>query len=409
MAARHGILFVTTLASGGWGGSEELWSRTALALSSEGLPVTASVLDQSPCHPRVVDLMARGIDVRPYHWTYPLSRQPFRRFASRRTGGLVYAIDRVISAKHPSLVVVSDGGILPPVHSLELLAARKVPFVTISHANSVEWWPPDDVAARYRAVLRNAAACFFVSHANLRLTEEQIGCPIQRAEIVRNPVNVTVTTLPPWPTVPEKDGLRLACVGRLHPPSKGQDILLQVLARPEWKTRPWRLNLYGEGPMRQTLGRLADKLDLSARVTFAGFVPADEIWTTNHALVMPSRYEGLPLAMVEAMLCGRPVIATDVAGHKEVVTDGVTGFLADAPTVQCLSMALERFWQRRHEAAEMGAAGRRLIRQLMPSDPISEFSNKLKALAGSTQMPGDDVARQAYTNVLPTEPQLPDR
>jgi glycosyltransferase involved in cell wall biosynthesis len=190
---------------------------------------------------------------------------------------------------------------------------------------------------------------------------------------------------------------------------------LEVLALPEWKTRPWRLNLYGDGPMRQTLGRLAGKLDLSARVTFAGFVPADEIWATDHVLVMPSRYEGLPLAMVEAMLCGRPVIATDVAGHKEVVTDGVTGFLAEAPTVKCLSMALERFWQRRHEAAEMGAAGGRLIRQLMPSDPILDFSSKLKAAAGLTQIPSDGAGRHECPNrvqsqqVLPTEPQLPDR
>ena len=64
-------------------------------------------------------------------------------------------------------------------------------------------------------------------------------------------------------------------------------------------------------------------------------------------LVMPSRFEGLPLAIVEAMLCARPVVATDVAGHAEVVEDGVTGFLADAPTVGAIAAALERCWVRR--------------------------------------------------------------
>lgn len=204
----------------------------------------------------------------------------------------------------------------------------------------------------------------------------------------------------PWPPRSDNDELRLACVGRLHPPSKGQDILLEVLARPEWRSRPWRLNLYGDGPMRQTLGRLADKLDLSARVVFAGFVALDEIWATNHTLVMPSRFEGLPLAMVEAMLCGRPVIATDVAGHSEVVADGVTGFLADAPTVESFSMALERFWQRRHEAAEIGAAGVRQIRQFMPPDPIAEFSTKLKSVARLTQTPNHDAGRQEYPHCV---------
>lgn len=58
---------------------------------------------------------------------------------------------------------------------------------------------------------------------------------------------------------------------------------------------------------------------------------------------MPSRFEGLPLAMVEAMLCARPVVATDVAGHAEIIEDGVTGFLADAPTAGSMAAALERF------------------------------------------------------------------
>jgi len=97
---------------------------------------------------------------------------------------------------------------------------------------------------------------------------------------------------------------------------------------------------------------------------------------------MPSRFEGLPLAMVEAMLCARPVVATDVAGHAEIIEDGVTGFLAEAPTVGSISAALERFWERRHEAEDIGKAGSRKIRQLLPADPVGVFSSKLRSLAG---------------------------
>jgi glycosyltransferase involved in cell wall biosynthesis len=137
--------------------------------------------------------------------------------------------------------------------------------------------------------------------------------------------------------------------------------------------------------MRQGLERLAQKLGLSDRVVFAGFCAVEEIWASNHVLVMPSRYEGLPLAMVEAMLCARPVVATDVAGHAEIIEDGVTGFLADAPTAGSMGAALERFWARRGEAEEIGKAGARRIRQLVPSDPVRVFSEKLKRLAGLTE------------------------
>ena len=82
------------------------------------------------------------------------------------------------------------------------------------------------------------------------------------------------------------------------------------------------------------------------------------------------------------MLCGRPVIATDVAGNREVVEEGVTGFLADAPTAASFMAALERFWERRGEAEAIGGAAACRIRELVPPDPVRVFSDKLKKLAG---------------------------
>jgi glycosyltransferase involved in cell wall biosynthesis len=140
------------------------------------------------------------------------------------------------------------------------------------------------------------------------------------------------------------------------------------------------LYLYGEGAMREGLERLAQRLGLGDRVVFAGHVNVQEIWASNHVLVMPSRYEGLPLAIVEAMLCGRPVVATNVAGHSEIIEDGVTGFLADAPTVGSVANALERFWVRRCSAKEIGAVASDRIRQIIPSDPALIFSNKIKEI-----------------------------
>ena len=141
--------------------------------------------------------------------------------------------------------------------------------------------------------------------------------------------------------------LRLACVGRLEAGHKGQDILFEILARPTWLARRWHLNLYGDGPNKHGLMRLSDRLGLNDRVTFAGHVSAiEEVWSANHALIMPSRHEGLPLTIVEAMLCGRPVVATNVGGIKELIDDGVTGFLADAPTTDsvqnCVRAVLDK-------------------------------------------------------------------
>jgi glycosyltransferase involved in cell wall biosynthesis len=287
----------------------------------------------------------------------------------------------------PKFVVISVGAGFPPIDLLEFCVSQQLSFALIQQANTEWLWVPDDLGARYRKTLGLAQKCFFVSKANQRLTEKQIGCELTNAEVVWNPVNVDFGAFPTWPSLAPRGELRLACVARLEPPSKGQDLLLEALAGPLWAARAWRLTLYGEGPMRDSLERLALRLGLSNRVIFAGHVSAvEQIWASNHVLVMPSRFEGLPLALIEAMLCGRPVVATDVAGHSEVIEDGVTGFLADAPTAGSMANALERFWARQANAKEMGAAAAKRIRQLVPPDPVRLFSNIIKHLLSRSQL-----------------------
>ncbi|MGH7090873.1 MAG: glycosyltransferase family 4 protein [Stellaceae bacterium] len=314
---------------------------------------------------------------------YSWREHPLRRLKLRNRSATVAAVEDLLAARSPALAVFSAGGAFPFIDLLELCLAKGVPFVTIAQANSEAAWCTDDLAGRYRTAFAAAERCFFVSDANRRLAERQIGAALPNAEVVRNPVNIDFDARPRWPDLHRGAALRFATVGRLHPPSKGQDILFEALAAPAWRDRRWQLHLYGEGAMRDGLERLSRSLGLSDRIVFAGFAPVEEIWSANHALVMPSRFEGLPLAMVEAMLCARPVIATDVAGHAEIVEDGVTGFLADAPTPRALAAALERFWAKRDQAEEIGKAGAARIRRLMPADPVQAFSQKLGALANA--------------------------
>jgi glycosyltransferase involved in cell wall biosynthesis len=377
---KDSFVFVSTMAADPWGGSEELWSRTAAILADEGHPVSASVREWRPLHPRVLALRAAGVDVsvRSLHLT--AAERLWRMATFNRRGGIATQVRKLLVPKMPSLLVISNGTALPPIDLLELCASMRVPFVTIGLANQEGWWPEDDDARRYRAALPAAERCYFICKANLRLVEKQIGMPLPNAEMVWSPCNVPFQAAPAWPAT-DNGEIRFACVGRLHPPSKGQDVLLEALSDPVWAKRNWRLTIFGEGRMKDTLRRLVQDLRLSARVSFVGHAPIEDIWAAHHAMVMPSRYEGLPLALVEAMLCGRPVIATDVAGHSELVDDGVTGFLADAPTAASMARALERFWERRAEAEHMGKVGAERIRQRAPHDPANVFAGKLKTLA----------------------------
>jgi len=392
---QHRICFISSIFGVPWGGSEELWSRTALEFVAQDFSVSASIRRSSPIHPRVIELIERGVDV----WLRPLPHQLWKHawhlLASpkqaceqlsrvladpRNISVTAIEANRLFAARRPTLVVISEGAAFPAIDLLELCMDKGLPFVTIQQANTEWYWVADDLAERYRRAMAAAQRCFFVSESNRRLTEKQIGSELPNAEVVWNPVNVSLDASPAWPQLGPGGEYRFACVARLDPRAKGQDILLEVLAEQPWAARSWRLFLYGDGPMRESLERLVRRLGLSDRVFFAGYSNPEEIWASNHVLVLPSRVEGLPLVIMEAMLCGRPVVATEVAGNSEVIEDEVTGFLASAPTKQSMAAALERFWTRRTEGEAIGEAGKKRIGQLLPTDPIQVFSKKLKEI-----------------------------
>ena len=258
---------------------------------------------------------------------------------------------------------------------MEACAELGIPYVTIAESACVEYWPHDHRLALLRKAFQGALASYFVSRQNLRLTEFELGMSLANARIVRNPVRVSRDGTFEWPPEPP---FVLACVGRLEVGQKGQDILFDVMKLAKWRERPLKVILYGSGPHEQSLRLLKTKLSLD-NVEFGGFVhDPGEIWRRAHGLVLASRYEGFPITLVEAMMCRRMAVVTDIADNRELVEDGVTGFLAAAPTLGCLDNALEQAWQRRAEWWKFGVTAGSRVREVIPSDPVGVFSEEVK-------------------------------
>jgi glycosyltransferase involved in cell wall biosynthesis len=367
-----------------WGGSEELWSAAAAVLASDGhrIAVFKSGVDESePRIARLHELSCRISDLA----RFPLMPRGLfglvRRLSKAAGYGheLVRLLVGLALSRRPDLVVVSQGGNHDGWVFAEVCRRLHLPYALIAQKASELYWPPDAHQQMIAAVYGAARASFFVSEHTLRLTCEQLGASVPRASVVRNPFLVPFEPRDDWPD--DRHGLHLACVGRLHPREKGQDLLLRVLARPRWRERPLSVTFYGEGLQRESLERMARMLALTS-VTFAGFVrDTAAIWTTHHGLILPSRCEGLPLVLVEAMLSGRLPIVTAVGGNSEVVDDGVTGYLAAAATEDALDNAMERAWNERHRWRGIGAAAAVRIRELVPREPERIFAERLVEVA----------------------------
>jgi glycosyltransferase involved in cell wall biosynthesis len=286
---------------------------------------------------------------------------------------------RWVDREKPDLICISNGGFDDNLALAQVCASGRTPYAVIAHANAECMWPDDEPARVLIDVYGRAQRAFFVSNANRELLEMQLGIRLSNAEVVWNPVGMRETKVVPWPSASEP--LQLACVARLHPKSKGQDLVLQVLAREVWRTRPVTVSFYGSGDNLESLQRLSRLLGVEDRVRFCGHTnDIDKVWKTHHALVLTSRYEGLPIALVEAMLAGRPAIVTRVGGNAEIVEHGVTGFVAAAPTVHHVATVMEEAWQQRNRWAAMGKDGAQRLARLLPANPAAAFSEKLLGL-----------------------------
>lgn len=344
-----------------WGGSEELWASTAKLARRKGVKVSACCIRPRVEHPKWRELEDAGIEV----FCTP-SKGFVKNQLTSRAAALSYRLDqrfreqerlaslRAFFATKPDVILINEGGGIPDGSFLEMLGKTmpKIPYMAAFH-NNFDQVPRDSWRADAVRFFRNAEAALFVSEATLRATERNLATRLWNAQIVRNPVNLESTESEPWP---ENEVPHFACVGALDISRKGQDLLLEALNAPAWRNRAWRLSFFGAGENRNYLAELTTYYGLQDRVEFHGEVrDVRSIWRKHHALVVASRVESAPLVIVEAMLCGRPVISTDVGGIREWVREGQNGFLCEAATAKSFGSALERAWRQRGIWRTLGA------------------------------------------------------
>jgi glycosyltransferase involved in cell wall biosynthesis len=112
------------------------------------------------------------------------------------------------------------------------------------------------------------------------------------------------------------------------------------------------------------LQALARELDITDRVAFLGWQTREELIKRYHEanlFLFPSRHEGMPNAVLEAMASGMPVVATRIAGNEELVLDGETGLLVPPEDVDALREALRHILVDANMRERMGSASRRYV------------------------------------------------
>ncbi len=285
-------------------------------------------------------------------------------------GGLLRALGLVIRDRPD--VILAFFGMPSGAIALPLKTLFGVPYVVSLRGGDVPGFRPYDFARYHRLsaplirrVWRGAGAVI----ANSRGLRSMAQRFERRVPIETIPNGVDPRAFAP----PERDwtGVRILFVGRVVY-QKGLDLLLHALGR--LKDSPWSLTVVGDGPQREPLELLAANLGIADRIRFAGWLDGNDLVRAYHDATLfayPSRHEGMPNAVLEAMASGLPVIASRIAGNEELIVPGETGLLVEAENQQELEQALVRLMPEEGLRRQFGEAARRRATERYPWDRVT--------------------------------------
>ncbi len=366
------VFIFSTLEIAPWGGSEQMWSDAALKLSEMGNKVMTNTMEWPKLQDKLQQIKSNGgmLSFRPNpHVKGSITDKAINKVKN-------YNWKKAVSSFDPDVILISEGGAFDNAimqHGNWLLSLNKPVYIMSQFLLEYEY-----IHTQRRNFFidyfQKAKKIFFVSNRNKTVAERTIARHIDNAAVIKNPIKIKKTT----EKYPDTDIYNIGVVARLESDVKGYDIIVETFAQPQWKDRNYCVNVYGSGPHEDYIKELVAFYGLQDKIIFRGFEnDVVNIWDKNHILLLPSRGEGTPLSLLEANYCKRAAVVTDVGGNAEVITEGLNGFVAEAPVLACVSNAMERAWAKREQWEEMGLTAKKNIDHLYQTDAVEELIKEI--------------------------------
>jgi glycosyltransferase involved in cell wall biosynthesis len=283
-----------------------------------------------------------GNDYRlPFRLTALARRERFDIIHSHNWSLFVEAAVAGAWSKTPALVHTVHGAYL--AHRPTLTGALK---------RSVRHHLERRMAHRFRRVAT-------VSNEIARYVLQEVGLPADKVVTVHNGIADT-PALPGRPKAGTGQGVTFITTGRLAL-VKNHSLLLRAFGLVVRSDPRARLVIVGDGPEREALAALTQGLELGSAVSFLGFrTDVRQQLAQADVFVLTSRYEGISIALLEAMQTGLPAVTTRVGGLPEMIVDGVTGLLVEPDDAEGIAAAMLRLAASPELRSQMGQRGRAL-------------------------------------------------
>lgn len=194
-----------------------------------------------------------------------------------------------------------------------------------------------------------------------------------RTTIIPNPVTDKVFSL--TPTLKQK---RIIAVGRLAY-QKNYPMMFRAFAKVHHDFPDWQLVVYGNGPQKEEIRGVIERLGMEGHIILAG--KSDHVveeMNKSSLFVMSSDYEGMSNALLEAVCVGLPVLSTDVSGARDLITEGVNGYIVPVGNERALTLALSSMLSSPEKMDEMGRQSKALAPRFREEQIVGQWEELIK-------------------------------
>lgn len=254
-------------------------------------------------------------------------------------------------------------------------------LVTAMHGEDIGSYPRRFRGNIYAPLFATGDLFLAISDYGLRKLA-LLGCPVDRIQIQRMGVDTEIFL----PACHSRPMLRIVTIARFVA-CKGLHTALSALARLKF---PFEYRLVGDGPLHAELIQAAEALCIQNNVSFCGVKSSTQvrnelqdadIFLLSSETAANGDEEGIPVALMEAMACGLPVVSTHHSGIPELIEDGTEGILVQEGDVSALAVALERLAADPALRQTMGKLGReRILRQYNSASLDRQLLSTLEGL-----------------------------
>jgi glycosyltransferase involved in cell wall biosynthesis len=371
------IIFISLMNGLPWGGSEELWYRSALYAAQKGWNVGCAIYHWKEKEQKIQKLESAGCSI---FWL-PNAGRKKENLADKIQYKLTkYRLKRFIKSlpvNDYDMVVINQGGfeIYTPEWRNYWKFLDRYALLFHNYSKNEQWGN-----SKKKAVENWVGKAYINLFASeqIRITlQQQLCISITNSATLINPVTISPpANITPFPT---KTGEYIfAMFAALETNRKAQDHLVKALSSDKWKKRPWQLRLYGEGKDRTELEKLVRENKLGNKVFLKGHTNniSGEIMAANLILQI-THQDAMPISVVEALAFSRPVIVSEVGDMPVWIKEEINGYISKDASIESIDATLEKAWNERDRWPEMGRKSFEIFKEKYPAALEETFLEQL--------------------------------